>query len=379
VLYADLHIPVIKIPSFFHHIVTQESKNFFPGLWTRHLCVEGVHGDGHDACLSSLVLYMPHLLSLSVRNLPVGSALLASLKHQSRGKLRCLEMCHISNASRIMFLVGQFQMLYSLRLNIPFHEDGLESFVDAWPLRLSLLHTLDAIVEPRAIFSFIRWLGLCEFDSLEELSVGQTRGQGMEPDQTPALAANRLASFFERHKRIRTLALDVCHAVVHLFFSQTLPAGLIHVDLQFSSIASPWPPLPRTVRRISIHVDTFDMASVREVLDSLLDHAARHELPPELCVLFDHYPNHDEPGGHIHTDFFRFRWEALLRPSFAMQDMSAEETEAQGQMLLYALHFKRYGVSVIDEDGCVWPADGESGQLYPGRSYVLEILTHTQD
>jgi hypothetical protein len=367
VRYSDLHVPATGIPSFLNHLLAQESEDAFPGLWTRHLCIEG--DDDHDyeyhQDLLSLILYMPHLVSFSARNHPIGPPLLVSLKQKGTNILRALEVCcHVDDANRVILLVGRFKALHRLRFRFV-RSELAGSFNALCPLSLRLLRTIDITVTPHAFPNFFRWLRLCEFDSLRELHISQIRGDDVDVHALSAISPFELASFFRRHQEMRTLALNVYHEpIVHFILSQTLPPGLTFVDFRLSSIPRPLPnALPRSVRCISIRTRFSDLIGFQEDLDHLLLQAARHELPPELRISFND-PDDDTSGWRGNTDFGRFQWETCIRPASAMNDISSEDTELRGLMLLYALQFKRYGISVVDEDGYVWPTDGEAGQLY---------------
>jgi hypothetical protein len=323
--------------------------------------------------------YMPHLVSFSARNYPFGRLLLVSLKQKSTHLLRVLEVCCDDvDVKHIIHLVGRFEALHRLRLKIP------HSLVASWnelrSLDLRLLRSIDITVTPNAFPCLFRWLRLCKFDSLREIRISQIRGDDVDVHALSAISPFDLASFFGRHQELRTLALNVYHEpIVHFILSQTLPPGLTFVDFRLSSIPRPLPnALPRSVRCISIRTRFSDFIGFQEDLDHLLLQAARHELPPELRISFND-PDDDTSGWRGNTDFGRFQWETCIRPASAMKDISEEDANLRGLMLLYALQFKRYGVSIVDEDDCVWPADGEAGQSYSEPSSVFDDLTNRQD
>jgi hypothetical protein len=72
-----------------------------------------------------------------------------------------------------------------------------------------------------------------------------------------------------------------------------------------------------------------------------------------------------------------FSWHHLLSPPCGLDLSNDHDVLIRGKMMLYALEFRKRGISIVDEYGSVWPADADSGQWYP--SYVDVVLMMSQD
>jgi hypothetical protein len=324
------------------HLGDQDAQNLHPAASTRVLHVfEGEQAVAQQ--LPSLVRYMPNLRVFSCKYLAITVPCLVELKKHSRLILREFEATVYDDVRAVLSHIGQFEALQTLHLWVG---EGARPSGQALPtMRLGSLRSLLICTAPGDLFEVARWLERCEFGSLRKFFyVAPSCMTGSTDARVPA-DLSPIATFFAAQRSMHTLAFDTVdkyEAIVGLL-SQRLPPALELVDFGFSTIPAELPPFPRSIQRLSFQAD---LDALWCIFDILLNQ--RGPLPPGIRIAFH--------GSSQRPELARFRWRDFLR-------QGAISTDDRNKMVLYAKQFERIGVSIIDEDDCVWPPQGFSGEF----------------
>jgi hypothetical protein len=332
----------------------QDAQNLHPAASTRVLHVfEREQAVAQQ--LPSLVRYMPNLRVFSCRYLAITVPCLVELKKHSRLILREFEATVYDDMRAVLSHVGQFEALQTLYLWVGV--GARPSGQDLPTMRLGSLRSLLISTAPSDLFEVARWLERCEFGSLRKFFY--VMAPACMPGSTDAQVPTDLspiASFFAAQRSMHTLAFrtaDTYEAIDGLL-SQRLPPALELVEFGCSRIPPELPPFPRSIQRLSFQTDPRRLGALCSNFDILLKQKRR--LPPGLRIAFyDMY--RDRP------ELARFRWRDFLRQGAISTDILSEAETNRDTMVLYAKQFERIGVSIIDEDDCVWPPQGSSGEF----------------
>jgi hypothetical protein len=340
------------IPRLLRHLVDQDAQNLHPAASTRALHVFGWNQTDPKQ-LPSLVRFMPNLRVFSCKYLAVTVPCLVALQKRSRLILREFEATVYDDVRAVLSHIGQFEALQTLHLWVGV---GTRPSGQALPtMRLGSLRSLLISTAPGDLFEVAQWLARCEFGSLQKFFyVSPTCMPGSTDARVPA-DLSPMASFFAAQRSMHTLAFDTSdtyEAIVGLL-SQRFPPALELVDFGVSMIPAELPPFPRSIQRLSFQTDPGNLGALWSTFDILLNQKRR--LPPGLRIAFDDMCS-ERP------ELARFRWRDFLRPGAISTDMLSEADTDRNKMVLYAKQFERIGVSIIDEDDCVWPPQGSSGE-----------------
>jgi hypothetical protein len=332
----------------------QDAQNLHPAASTRVLHVfEWNHAIAKQ--LPSLVRYMSNLRVFSCRYLAVTVPCLVELKKHSRLILREFEATIYDDVHTILSHIGQFEALQTLHLWLGV---GARPSGQALPtMRLCSLRSLLICTAPGGLFEVAQWLERCEFGSLRKFFyVWPACMPGSDEARVP-VDLSPIASFFAAQRSMNTLAFDTYdsdEAIVGLFLSHGFPPALELLDFRLSRIPAELPRFPRSIRRLSFQADPLNLGALWSTFDILLNQ--KRPLPPGLRIAF--YDMCRE-----RPEFAPFRWRDFSRPGAISTDMLSEAATDRNKMVLYAKQFERIGVSIIDEDDCVWPPQGSSGEF----------------
>jgi hypothetical protein len=340
------------IPRLLRHLVDQDAQNLHPAASTRALDVFGWNQTDPKQ-LTSLVRFMPNLRVFSCKYLAITVPCLVELQKRSRLILREFEATVYDDMRAVLSHIGQFEALQTLRLWVGV---GIRPSGQALPImRLGSLRSLLICTAPGDLFGVAQWLARCEFGGLQKFFyVSPTCMPGSTDARVPA-DLSPMASFFAAQRSMHTLAFDTSgtyEAIVGLL-SQRLPPALDLVDFGFSMIPAELPPFPRSIQRLSFQTDPDNLGDLWSTFDTLLNQKSR--LPPGLRIAFH--------GSSQRPELARFRWRDFLRAGAISTDMLSEAATDRNKMVLYAKQFERIGVSIIDEDDCVWTPQGSSGEF----------------
>jgi hypothetical protein len=336
------------------HLVDQDAQNLHPAASTRVLHVfEGRKAVAKN--LPSLVRYMPNLRVFSCRYLVITVPCLVALNKHSRLILREFEATVYGDVRSAIAHIGQFEALQTLHLWLGV---GARLSGQALPImRLGNLRSLLICVAPVMLLEVAQWLERSEFGGLRKFFYAWPACRpGSDEARVPA-DLSPIASFFAAQRSMRTLAFDTYdsdEAIVGLFLSQKFPPALELLDFRLSRIPAELPRFPRSIRRLSFQADPLNLGALWSTFDILLNQ--KRPLPPGLRIAF--YDMCRE-----RPEFAPFRWRDFSRPGAISTDMLSEAATDRNKMVLYAKQFERIGVSIIDEDDCVWPPQGSSGEF----------------
>jgi hypothetical protein len=362
VLFADLYIPISLCAPLLDYVFAHTCRGSNPGVHTTRLRVYENHYDRDESsALMALMLYMPNLRSFVTRHRKSSLPQLLTLCQHGRHTLQTLEIyIDISDAPNVLAAVENFTALRALCIEQAwdYHQQTAGLLDACAPLLLPHLVRFEANLHVRLLPDLARWLARCTKCMLPALKYFALTASDPVGDEHDLDGLAAFGPFFAVHEKLHSLSISACKAVTFAILTAQLPPGLRCIALCGPStlswaLTSALPALPPAVRRLTIRADPQSSE-----LWHLLGHLLReHTLSvTEIAIVFE------EMVTNLPEFLRSFSWSTLLLPPGGIHQLDGNDARICGDMMMYALEFKKRGVSIVDEHGCVWPPRGETGQ-----------------
>jgi hypothetical protein len=381
-LFADVHVYPYEFASLLKHFLMHDSRGSSPGFHTKRLHVHEDYDDYSDdddvleelSALMALLPFMPNLRFFSWRDYLIKPPVITTLGEHGQHTLQTLEIqFDMSDAPGVLTAVGHFSALRTLRIELLLEQDEHTVMLDASaPLVLTSLARFEAVLSSDVyLFPHLaRWLARCELPVLDHLALVSNEYWPVESES--GMFAD-FVPFFAAHQDLRVLSVDACEKFTVALLALDLPPGLRRITLRSpTALPRSLPTLPPGLQQLAVCGDPA-LAS----LWALLAHLLREPSLPltEIIVVLEvgTDPEPEYPEG-----VRSFSWREILLPPCRIDKLDDRHVHLCGNMVLYALRFRQRGISILDDYGCVWPGDGESGQ-WPGASFSCVHVVLTLD